>query len=304
MRILVFGADGGGTKTLGILADQEGKILAQRTAGASNVNVVGMDRAARTLYELLQDCCSDAGCTIAELRAIVLGLAGAGREENRNRLSERLCALAGRPLPLLIETDARVALEGAFDGGPGVVIIAGTGSIVMGKNAAGDIASVGGWGRVLGDEGSGYWLGREAVRSLTRYYDGRNGSPMLAEMIGKEFGLDSRERIVAAAYQEEFDFAALAPVVLRAAEMNDSDAMEILATGAKELAEQVRAVVERFSERVPIALLGSLLENENVYSRIVKARVAECIPSAAICMPLHSPAVGAVLMGIRRLPSL
>jgi N-acetylglucosamine kinase-like BadF-type ATPase len=301
MRTLVFGADGGGTKTLGILAEHEGKILTQRTVGATNVNVVGIDRAAQTLYGLLQACCSDAGCEMEELRAIVLGLAGAGREENRDGLRERLCALAGRPLPLFIETDARVALEGAFDGGPGVVMIAGTGSIVMGKNAAGEIACVGGWGRVLGDEGSGYWLGREAVRALTRYYDGRNGSSVLAEMFGREFGLDSRERIVAAVYQERFDFAALASAVLRAAEMNDSDAMHILTRGASELVEQVRAVVERFSDAARIALVGSLIEKENVYSRIVKEQVTERIPSAAICKPLHSPAAGAVLMGTRRL---
>ena len=206
MRILVFGADGGGTKTLGLISTQDGNIVARRTVGAGNPNVVGFETAAKNLYDLISGCCSDAGCTLDDLRAIVFGLAGAGREENRIQLRERICTLAGRTLLMTIETDARVGLEGAFDGEPGVLIIAGTGSVVIGKKSSGELVTVGGWGRMLSDEGSGYFLGLEALKDLRLYYDGRGGSPLLAELIDKEFVLNSRERILSGVYQEKFDF--------------------------------------------------------------------------------------------------
>lgn len=301
MSVLVFGADGGGTKTLGILSDQNGNLLAQRTVGATNVNVVGIDDAAEALMELLNGCCADAHCSLADVQAIVLGLAGAGGKEVRARLRERLCARAGSSLPLTLETDARVALEGAFDGGPGIVIIAGTGSVVMGKSASGEIVSVGGWGRTLGDEGSGYWLGLQAMKSAALYHDGRDGSEVLAEMIGREFDLRSRERILTAVYQEQFDFSRLAPMVVNAAERNDAGALQILAGGATALAAQASAVAQRLNGAARVALIGSLIQNENIYSRMLKSKIAESMPSAEIQTPLRSPAEGAVLMALRKL---
>jgi len=176
---LVLGVDGGGTRSTGLIADLSGNILSRREGGATNPNVVGFDESARTIFDLISGCCKEVHCSPDELRAVVLGLAGARVHEFRERIREEVNAQflqnGSRPLPLAVETDARIALEGAFDGGPGVVLIAGTGSIVIGKNEHGDILSVGGWGRILGDEGSGFAIGRDGVRALTAYYDGRGG---------------------------------------------------------------------------------------------------------------------------------
>jgi N-acetylglucosamine kinase-like BadF-type ATPase len=303
MSILVFGADGGGTKTLGLISNQNGSIAARRTVGASNPNVVGFDAAAKNLFELISGCCADAGCSPGDLRSIVLGLSGAGREDARKQLREGIFALAGRELPLTIETDARIGLEGAFEGAPGVVIIAGTGSVVIGKKSSGETVTIGGWGRALGDEGSGFFLGLEGLKSLRLYYDGRGGSQLLAKLIEKEFGLNSRERIIAAVYQEKFEFSKIAPLVLNAAEKNDAVALRILDAGATELTEQARTLVERLNVvgKIGVAFFGGLIESENMYSKILKSKIAERIPSAEVRLPARSPAEGAVLMALQEL---
>jgi glucosamine kinase len=300
---LVLGADGGGTKTLGLLCTPDGTVLSRRIVGASNVNVVGFDGAAKNLFELIEGCCADASHSLDDLRSLVFGLAGAGREENRRQLLERVCALAGRALPITIETDARIGLEGAFEGKPGVVIIAGTGSVVIGKNTSGELLTVGGWGRAFGDEGSGYFLGLEALKSLTLQYDGRGGSKMLAETLSKEFGLNTRENIIAAVYQEKFEIPKVAPFVLQAAEHDDEVALRILHSGARELTEQARILVERMNVagKIGLAFFGGLIERKNVYSNMLTAKIRERIPSVEITLPARSPAEGAVLMALQQL---
>jgi glucosamine kinase len=180
LPVVVLGADGGGTKTLGILADAGGNELARFQVGPGNPNVVGIDGAAANLLDLVTGCCERAKLLPRDVGAVVFGLAGAGNAAVRARLTDALRSGAtqrGWEHPkFTIETDARVALEGAFGGGPGVVIIAGTGSILIGKLSDGTVTSVGGWGRMLGDEGSGFHIGSEAIRAVTRDIDGRGAA--------------------------------------------------------------------------------------------------------------------------------
>lgn len=300
MNTLVFGADGGGTKTLGLIADGNGTICAQKSVGGTNVNVVGFDVAATRLNRLIVDCCVEAGCTVTDLNAIVLGLAGAGREENRQRLRQEIVKLAGRELPLVVETDARVGLEGAFNGESGILVIAGTGSVVIGKNSTGKIVTAGGWGRMLGDEGSGFWLGSEALKSVARWYDGRGGSHLLARLIRQECGFDSRDRLIAAVYHEEFELSQLAPLVLNAAAEGDDVAREILTRGATELALQAQAVAAQLdiAGKVGVVFSGGLLERESDYTNILRSIIVSRIPNVNIQTALHPPAFGAVLLAI------
>ncbi len=300
---LVFGADGGGTKTLGLLCSPDGTVLARRTVGASNVNVVGFDGAAQNLFTLISGCCAEASCPMEDIRSIVLGLAGAGREENRRLLLEHISSLAGRKLPITIETDARIGLEGAFEGEPGVVIIAGTGSVVIGKTLSGEILIIGGWGRAFGDEGSGYYLGLEALKSLTMHFDGRGGSDLLVKSLASEFGLNAREKIIAAVYQDKFEIPKIAPLVLQAAEQHDEVALRILQVGARELTEQARCLVERMNVagKIGLAFFGGLIERKNVYSDMLTANIHQRIPSVEVKIPARSPAEGAVLMALQQL---
>lgn len=302
MTQLVFGADGGGTKTIGLIADLQGTILARHTVGASNPNVVGFPAAAANIVELLRALCAEAHCSPGDLRSIVLGLSGAGREDARRQLHDLISQYAGATLPLTIDTDARIGLEGAFNGAPGIAIIAGTGSVVIGKTADDSTTMIGGWGRALGDEGSGYYLGLEALKSLRLYYDQRGGSEMLASSIAAQFGLNSRDRIISAIYQEKFEFSTLAPLVLACAAKGDEVSLAILRAGASELAEQARVLAGRLgiTGTIPIAFFGGLIESENIYSSLMKDIITRLLPTSDIRRPEKTPAEGAIIMAIHR----
>ena len=299
MKTLVFGADGGGTKTIGIISDG-GNVIAKRSVGASNPNVVGFDAAANRLYELIVSCCGDAGCKPTDVQSLVLGIAGVGRQDIRNALSDKIVNLAGNELPLVIDTDARIAIEGAFNGGPGVVIIAGTGSIVIGKSSGGEIVVAGGWGRILGDEGSGYWLGREALKSVAQWLDGRGGSEHLAKLVAKELGLQNRDELIAAVYQNECDVAGVASLLIGAAEEGDTYSLEILHRGAEELTLQAELVFHRLHQDavMPVALLGGAIERP-LYASIARSAIEKRIKNARIQPPLSSAVHGAVLMAAK-----
>lgn len=301
---LVLGVDGGGTKSLGLIADLQGHVLARHEVGPSNPNVVGFEAAAENLATLVRTCCEEARCEPSELRAIVFGLAGAGREESKRRIRELVTELLppvqDRGYPILVDTDARIALEGAFGGHGGVVAIAGTGSVVIGKTDRGEIMAVGGWGRVLGDEGSGYSIGREALMAVTLHIDGRGTSGALRDLLAERHGLRSREDIIDAVYQKKLELSTLAPLVLEAATGHDVVSQRLLDRAAGLLVEQIRAVVIRMGIRrkTGLVLLGGLLSHGSVYANVVHMKVLRVLPQVEIRPPERPAAEGAVLLAL------
>lgn len=306
-KSFVLGIDGGGTKTLCLLADADGNILARREGGATNPHVVGIEAAARHLFKLIHEACEDARCETEELRSAVLGLAGAGRESDRRNLRETLGSLfaesGSRGLQIAIETDARIALEGSFAGGPGVVIIAGTGSIVIGKTQRDDVVQVGGWGRILGDEGSGYAIGCEAVKALALHMDGRGEATKLREVFARRFNWETRDQIIAAVYKEKFDLASLAPVVFETALANDVVSQRILQRAAALLVEQASHVIKKMGvlRKIGLVMAGGLIDHPTAYANVLHMKLIKLLPQVDIRPPVHSPAQGAVLMALDRL---
>jgi len=301
---LVLGVDGGGTKTTGLLAEASGTILARGRGEGSNQNVIGIDNAARNLAGLIATLARTAGRTVAEIGSAVLGLAGAGAERDRRILIEaiqaRLRTMGLPPVPLSIESDGRIALEGAFNGGPGVVAVAGTGSVVMGKSPDGTTISIGGWGRVIGDEGSGYCIGLEALKSVSREIDGRGAAGRLRVTISARFGLETRERIIAAVYREKFDIPSIAPAVIDAAESGDGVALEILTRAAREFAPQVVTAVTRLGLQggAGVVMIGGLIDHDTVYSRLLAGEIRKSSPAVDFRSPLNGPAHGALLLAM------
>ncbi|MBI4535082.1 MAG: hypothetical protein HY708_02305, partial [Ignavibacteriae bacterium] len=292
---------------LGLIADEFGNIVARRTVGASNPNVVGVDAAAKNLFTLISRCCEDIRCRPDDLGAVVLGLAGAGKNVASARVSEALNRLiiqsGGKPLPIAVESDARVALEGAFDGGSGVVIIAGTGSIVIGKTDRGAIVGVGGWGRLIGDEGSGYYIGREAVVAVTLHYDKRGDSGRLRDLFAEKLQWRSREDIITAIYQNKYDLSSLAPLVMEAAAGNDVVSQRILQKAAGHLADQAQVIVMQMSilRKVGLVMLGGLIEHNTIYADVLHTKLLKALPQVDIRPPMHSPAHGALRLAMETL---
>jgi len=306
----VVGIDGGGTKTAAVIADVQGKTLARHTAGPANFHIKGVESTSRTLVALIEDCCASAGCTPQSLRATVIGLAGAGRPEDKKKIANgvrKFASSKGVKLKnLSIESDARVALEGAFKGGPGIVIIAGTGSIVFGKDVIGNIHRAGGWGRTLGDEGSGYAIGREGLRAVCREYDQRSDAGIMSKMIAKRLKLRTPSDIITAVHKSDFEIASVAPIVFAAADKGDSAALRIVQQAANELSELLRTLLTRYDQgedrspgqKILLSFLGGVLGNETPLAHSLWRQITKSFAAIEIIRPLCPPEDGAVLMAL------
>ncbi|MEW5799819.1 MAG: BadF/BadG/BcrA/BcrD ATPase family protein [Bacteroidota bacterium] len=306
-----IGMDGGGTKTHAIIADGNGKILAEHVGGPSNFQIIGVEKAAETIYSLIQSCCESVPCTIKEIAAVVCGLTGAGRAGDQERMAKGLKQYAAKKKSklqnVIIESDARIALEGAFKGEEGIILIAGTGSIAFGKDAKGKIHRVGGWGRILGDEGSGFYIGRLGLTAVTHHLDGRGEKTKLTSMIAKKFGLNDQTAIINAVYKNGFDVASVAPLVLEAASKKDRVCLLIVEQAAVMLAEHVKVAAKKIlasskakvRSKVKLAFIGGLIANDTLLSQLLRRYISSTIPLAEIIQPMTSPAYGAVVIGMR-----
>ncbi|MBI4418881.1 MAG: hypothetical protein HY563_08890 [Ignavibacteriales bacterium] len=300
----VIGIDGGATKTAAVLADETGHVLAESVSGPSNFQAIGTETAARAILQSITECCSRAACSPGEVRVVVAGLTGAGREPDQRRMHGALESTAsGHGLKfdtMIVVSDALIALEGAFGGGPGAILISGTGSIAFGKKTDGSIVRVGGWGRLIGDQGSGYDIGQSGLVAVCKHLDGSGPDTLLTERVSSEYNLSSQEQIITKVYAG-FDIASIAPLVLRAAEENDAVCRNILQRAAADLVDHVKAIVLKMeSETKPLrfALLGTMLTTSNMLSILVRRAVSE-LASVSVQEPQASPARGAVLMALR-----
>jgi glucosamine kinase len=298
----LIGIDGGGSKTLALLADGDGTVVARAQAGGSNQNVVGPEAAAAAIGRSIVECCETAGIPVSHIADAVIGLAGAGSPQDRSALIRLVRSHLGPgehdAVRFTIETDTRIALEGAFDGGPGIVVIAGTGSAVIAKTVGGELMTVGGWGRTLGDEGSGFYLGRGAVRALLRAFDAGTAPGSLEKAVMSATKSSTRDEIIAAVYRKHLSLPSLAPLVLRAADDGDAVALEILRGAAALLADQVAVPAGRpeWVEPPGVVFVGSLIDAGGIYARALETAIRERVPRTRIHAPLRTPAEGAVLM--------
>ncbi|MBF8247713.1 MAG: putative N-acetylglucosamine kinase [Bacteroidetes bacterium] len=183
----VVGIDGGGTKTAAVIADLRSTFAAEAKGPASNFQVIGVEKASEVLFAIVQECRRTVGCELEDIAFVLAGLTGAGRASDQKRMGEAFRSFSMKQgadfKNIRIESDARVALEGAFKGKPGIILIAGTGSIAFGKDLKGNICRVGGWGRTIGDEGGGYAIGRDGLNAVTRDLDGRGERTKLTKRV-------------------------------------------------------------------------------------------------------------------------
>lgn len=307
-----IGMDGGGTKTHAIITNLKGDVLAEHVAGPSNFQIIGVEKAAETIFSLIELCCESVGCEIKNIAAVACGLTGAGRVGDQQRMAEGVKKYAAskkaKLKKIIIESDARIALEGAFKGDPGIILIAGTGSIAFGKDAKGNVHRVGGWGRILGDEGSGYFLGRLGLTAVTREIDGRGEKTQLTKLIAKKFQLTDQTSIINAVYKNSFDVASVAPLVLAAASKRDPVCRMIVEHAAVELAEHVMVASKEIiastratvRSKIHLSFVGGLIANETLLSLLLTRYIQNNYPTIDIIPPMASPAYGAVVMALKK----
>jgi glucosamine kinase len=268
---LFLAIDAGGTKTECVLAD-EARELARGSAGTIKLMRVGEEVATARLRGLLKEVASKAGVSLGEVTRTCFGLAGVSSGAVRGWAQQVMRELVGGEVEVC--GDEEIALDAAFRGGPGILVIAGTGSNAIGRGVDGRLVSAGGWGPVLGDEGSGFWIGLEAIRAALRAQDriGLGGAPTcLLRDIERAWGLGSVGELVAIANRRAGaegsvpDFATLAPVVAQCAEEGDALAAGILERAGEELAELVGLVFHTMvgagggAVEIGVAYTGSVL---------------------------------------------
>ncbi|MCH7773591.1 MAG: hypothetical protein IH784_04185, partial [Bacteroidetes bacterium] len=183
--LIVF--DCGATKTECALTDINGNILYTTTGGAANFLVTGTDGTSRIILSLLNDCIRKFNTDYSEIEKIVIGAAGAGRKKDAEKLESSLLEIFSADginiKSLKVVGDAQIALQGAFPNEAGCILIAGTGSIIYGKDEKGNIYRVGGFGRLLGDEGSGFSIGKKGLQAAAKYFDGRGEETLIIKLI-------------------------------------------------------------------------------------------------------------------------
>jgi N-acetylglucosamine kinase-like BadF-type ATPase len=297
----VLGVDGGGTKTRAVVADSRGEVLGEGEAGPSNPLRVGVDDSTKAVRQAAEGACLDAGIRRQDLSAAEVGLAGVKREDIRERMHAALTTELGIE-SLEVVTDADIALYGATEGKPGLVVIAGTGSICCGINARGRRACAGGWGPVAGDEGSGSWIARRALQSVARATDGRARKTSLIEAACDYFKVERAEDLSTAVYAPNMTnnrIAGFGRHVIEAAKRRDAVAREILDEAGRELARAASAVVKKLKmerERFQLAYVGGVFAAGNLILEPLREELERVAPRAFLAPPVLAPAEAAARM--------
>lgn len=294
MRTLI-GVDAGASHTTAAVANEHGTVLV-RSDGAPGAMRPG--EAAAAAAHILETCGDALRKAEREVRGdvLVVGAAGVGREEERLALQAALedTDLAPR---VAVTVDGAIALQAAFSDAPGVVLLAGTGSIAWARLPGGATTRIGGLGAVMGDQGSGYDLARQALCAAGLAIEGRGRRTLLASRLLKRLHLTGLPELVRwAAAADAAAVAALAPEALAAAEEGDAVASALVDAAADDLASHVRALAERFPRdaEVGVALGGSLLSRNDDYRKRVVARIVADVPSARIRAEPVDPVLGAI----------
>lgn len=298
----VAGVDGGATKTLAAVLELATSKVSLGHGGPANVDAVGLEPAAGAIETALNEALAAAGIEGRDLGVTVFGLAGTVPAEVKSRIEQRFS-----PRAAYFVNDVVTAWASGTWLEPGVGVISGTGSHVFGVNAAGECWRTGGWGHVLGDEGSGYWIGLEGMKAALHYRDASGPPTALLEAAVRFYNLGAIEELQDVVYNKPLtkaEIAAFAREVVAAADAGDDPARSLLERGAKELAAQVRAPVTMLGlgahgETFPVALIGTVFVRARLFRELFERAVNEFAPTVTFVLPELGPIGGSLLLAVR-----
>lgn len=315
----VVGIDGGGTKTICVIMDDKRQILGRGEAGSSNYQTVGANTAKKSIEFAIHSAVIEAlrftnnFVVKVKISAICLGLAGVGRSQDIKVIKTIVKNLQNsyslpiiwdlQPQNIILVHDAWISLVGGVGNDVGIVVACGTGSIVFGRNQQGKTKRVGGWGNILGDEGSAYKLAVTGMQAALKAYDGRGEKTCLIEAFKNHLGLESIENLIGIVYRSGWgikDIAALATVVDDAAVNGDAIANQIIDDVVEELVKSVNVVIDeifQLEEGIEIVTTGSVWKCKCGMLR----RFACRFDKMSIILPRFEPVYGAALLALRSL---
>ena len=298
-----LGIDGGGTRTAAWLADGEGKLLARAESGPSNPLKVGLRSAEREILKVFHTCLREAGFpqTAARgfhppvLRSVCAGISGV----DRRSVQRPLLAWMRGHVPArhhLLTSDAAIALAAAVRNAPGIIVIAGTGSIAFARNDQGKLLRAGGWGIPFDDRGSGYDLGREGVTAALEGFDGRGPHTTLMDRICRQLHLGDISEIISKQLEQQ-QVAALFPLVMEAAREGDLVARHLCDEAARNLADLAVALLKRAGwtrRSTPVVTTGGVFKSSLLIRRAFVRHLRRFAPQAHVELLEHPPVEGAL----------
>jgi N-acetylglucosamine kinase-like BadF-type ATPase len=299
----VLGIDVGGTKTVCLLADEEGRVIASAREEGANLQGVGELGLEKVLHQVMEKTLGDERILPS---AICLGIAGVDRAADE-KVVRSIMSRIGYKAKILVVNDALIALQAGIGHGPGIVIVSGTGSIAYGRNSRGEASRAGGWGYVLGDEGSGYWIGRLALRAVVRHADGRGRETTLTPRLLAHFGVERAAELIQRVYHEELTPAAIASLAhyaQEAREEGDMVAAGILNRAADELITAAAAVMARLDladQSFSFVLAGGMFYAVPWLCDQLKLLLPSLAPQSRTIRLETDPAAGAVQLAIAEL---
>jgi len=302
---LFLGVDGGGTKTHIAIMDEAGKVVGEATSGPSNPLRVGVETAVSNIVQAINEACDRNALSRGDIAASTLGLAGVRRADIKQSVRDSFVRRIGIRKTEVV-TDAEIALYGTTLGEPGLVVIAGTGSICLGKNEKGELAISGGWGPLAGDEGGGVGIAQQALHMVAKASDGRGVKTALSEKAAEYFRASGPENLIVAIYSPQIDnsrIAGFARLVVETALEGDKTAVAIMQDAGSELGLAATAVIQKLKlqkERVPIGYVGSVFKAGKMLTKPLLAKVHSVAPDAYLKDPVMAPAAAAALMTLRR----
>jgi len=297
----LIGLDGGGTKTKCVITDFNLNPLYTCQGGPSNFLLIGTQTVSETILSLILESTSYLKISLNQIVSILIGTTGAGRPSDAQKLRDDFLHYAESKGYFFnsfnVDSDARIALEGAFSGGPGSLLIAGTGSVIFGKDKNNQIHRVGGFGKLIGDEGSGSTLGRRGLNQIAKEFDGRGNKTILTEILKRDFGISDSSKLITEVYRNNFDVALFAPKVIEAAQNGDGVAKKILEEESNELFLHVKSIYNMIGdETLKLCLIGGTIAMENFYSKMFRTKIEQYLSNIKIVSAENPPEIGAALM--------
>ncbi|RKU31773.1 hypothetical protein C6497_01065 [Candidatus Poribacteria bacterium] len=293
----LIGIDGGGTKTVGLLTTIDGEKIANILDGPSNYHVVGVEITHQVLKYIIESLTSQIETTNNNI-VICIGMAGLGRDDDRKVINE-ICDNMEITTQRILTHDAHIALVGGIGKPEGIIVISGTGSIVYGIDSHANEFRAGGWGYLIGDEGSGYDIAIKGLQAIAKATDNRKPSTILTELFLTELNLNDPKQLIRWVHAADRDeIAQLSKIVFEGMKNGDSTAIGIIETATDELVCAIESVIKQasFQDTINIVLNGGNLIHQPLFSENLKNKIYDKMGNISVLFPKNDPVYGAILL--------
>jgi N-acetylglucosamine kinase-like BadF-type ATPase len=301
----VLGIDGGGTKTRAVITDLSGNVLGQGVSGPSNYDDIGVQQVKENLLDVIKKASRGLPKAI-DIKVAYLGLAGITSVKDQETIRSILRDVNRlKDSRVTVTHDCYTALAGANGSKPGIIVIAGTGSSCFGRNSKGETLLAGGWGFLIGDIGSSFYLGKEAILAIVNAYDGICPQTLLTEPILKLLNISNISELMHRIYHPRLDRAGIASLATIVTETANEDPVSksIIENSCDGLVRIIASVAQRLelNDKFDLSLIGGLANSGTLYTQMLTEKIKEKVPNAILIQPILPPVAGAVLLGLEKI---